>query len=487
MELLKTVDGVFMQRFCCYPHEEWTYQKYDLFLLKLIYELISDEFLDGQLTKFGRSLSSRFSDLKKARKYFKEFAGRNRIEDLGKQPLFVKQARWLRFLLPLYREYTRNSDTMRKAFLHGTLCQTRCAGKPPPLDKLQAKIKFLKTVTTPDQIENSQLSLVNVAMGEILQNLPDHIFTGLSTKAGISVTSSACYEYTRQDEGTLHAIQDIVMGRETGVRALNIDLNTGKVEGKLDVSISPGTYIFFRCLEEVLRMPPSERSKASLVVVDEPGKNRAITKARACLKIVLDVVNKICAIPLERGFNSSKSGMGKSNHTWNTFKEFEILPLKGVVFNIDNVEDQHLNSCILRKTEFKNVLAVSTDYENATDYLSHKIAKVIGYQWMLKCGIPRVLRNLVCEVAFKTRTVYFTGNLGIGTEVHGEENLYSVNTQRGVLMGDPLTKVILHFTNVVARHLSVRMFEPTFIQKILKSPWEQGKIEELLSTLKGRQ
>jgi hypothetical protein len=360
---------------------------------------------------------------------------------------------------------------MRRAFLHGTLCQTRCAGKPPPLDKLQAKIKFLKTVTTPDQIETSQLGLVNVAMGEILQNLPDHIFTGLSTKAGISVTSSACYEYTRQDEGTLHAIQDIVMGRETGVRALNIDLNTGKVDGKLDASISPGTYIFFRCLEEVLRMPPSERSKASLVVVDEPGKNRAITKARACLKIVLDVVNKICALPLERGFDSSKSGMGKSNHTWNTFKEFEVHPLKGVVFDIDNVEDQQLNSCTLRKTEFKNILAVSTDYENATDYLSHKIAKVIGYQWMLKCGIPRILRNLVCEVAFKTRTVYFTGNLGIGTEVHGEENLYYVNTQRGVLMGDPLTKVILHFTNVVARHLSVRMFEPTFIQKILKSPW----------------
>jgi hypothetical protein len=68
-------------------------------------------------------------------------------------------------------------------------------------------------------------------------------------------------------------------------------------------------------------MPPDKRKEAFLVIVDEPGKDRAITKAHACVKVVLDFVNKICAIPLERGFDSSHSGMRLANHAWNLFKD----------------------------------------------------------------------------------------------------------------------------------------------------------------------
>lgn len=104
LEMLKTVDGVFAQRFCAFPHEEWTYEKYDLFVLGLIWELITDEFLDGQLTADARKLTTRFSELKKARKTFKLFAGQSTMREVGSSILF-KQARWLRrYFLPLYEE-----------------------------------------------------------------------------------------------------------------------------------------------------------------------------------------------------------------------------------------------------------------------------------------------------------------------------------------------------------------------------------------------
>jgi len=462
LEVLKTVDGVFAQRFCAFPHEDWTYEKFDVFVLRVLWEMISDEFLDGELTKFGRSLVTRFSELKSARGEFKHATSRGKVADLHSTDLFRKQARWLRFLLPLYKSFEMEQDRMRKIYLHGVLCQTRGAGKPPPVCKLQAKEKFLLVTTMPDDIDSVRLRIIKQAMDEVLSELPDHVFTGLTTKGGITVNTSACFEYTQEQGGTLLAIQDICKKREAGHKVKTFDLETGKPDGLVGDEVNPGTYIFWACLQEVLSMAPSKRSEVTLVVVSEPGKDRAITKARACLKIVLDWINKICAVPLEKGFDSSHSGMRLSNHAWNLFKDSESEPLRDILFKIKDSKKVAYNGSIRVTTEYETVYAVSTDYETATDYQSHKVGRIIGYAWMLKCGIPRVLRNLVCEVAFNPRTIYYHGNLGIGDEVNSEENLWKITTSRGVLMGDPLTKIILHFDNIVARRLSYRLLQEDF-------------------------
>jgi hypothetical protein len=465
LEMLRTIDGIIAQRLCAFPHEFWTYEKYDLIVLKLIYELISDEFLDGRLTDYGQVIQTRFSSLKKIRGTFKRYAGR-KTNDISKDPLF-KREQWLRSLfIPLYKEYEKEEDPEIKVYLNGVLCQKRGAGKPSPLDKLQSKKKFLKTVTTPDLIKPFQVKMVGIVMQELIAQLPDHIFTGLSTKSGVSVTTSACYEYSSREFGTLQAIQDLCAERAVGVKAIERCLETGKIISYFCKEKTEGTYIFFRSLEEVLSMKPEDRSKATVVLVDEPGKSRAVTKAVACLKIVLEFVSKICAIPLEKGFSSSNSGMTASNHSWNFFKGFDQSPLKDLIFRIKKSEkEQYEGYCEITST-YHSVFMVSTDYETATDYLSHSIAKVIAYPWMLKCGIPKILRNLVCEVAFKPRKLYFKGDFLMGTLEDESEQLRSINTCRGVLMGDPLTKVILHFCNIVARRLSHRVFDETFLTKV---------------------
>lgn len=89
------------------------------------------------------------------------------------------------------------------------LSQTRGCGTPPPIVVHQSKVKFLKVV----QIDDPPLSKVEtnllVAITKRTMNaVPDHNFTGLSTKCIIPVTNAACFEYTRKDYGTLQATND---------------------------------------------------------------------------------------------------------------------------------------------------------------------------------------------------------------------------------------------------------------------------------------
>jgi hypothetical protein len=241
-------------------------------------------------------------------------------------------------------------------------------------------------------------------------------------------------------------LQDICKDKALGIRAKTYDLETGNPSGYLSDEESEGTYIFWRCFEVVIHMKPEERKKAALVVVDEPGKNRSVTKAVACVKIVFDFVNKICSVPLERGFDSSHSGMRKANHTWNFFKDYEKQPLKDILFSEKKRNETVYNGSTRVEVEYHDVFADSTDYETATDYLSHSIGKVIAYPWMVKCGIPKVLRDLVCEIAFQSRPIYFTGNLGIGKLVEEKDYSHLSHSHgKGCPNGRPLNESRLAF------------------------------------------
>jgi hypothetical protein len=484
MELLKTVDGITVQRMCCYPHEHWTYEKYDLMVLHLIWELISDEFVDGELKESSFKIRLRFSDLKKARKIIK-MATLRECGDLSRHEHFAQNAPWTRFLLPLYKAAKEDDSRFRRLYVFGMLSQTRGVGKPPPLSFLQAKIKFLETCSIPDTITDTALHVIRVVMAEELRNLPDHIFSGLKTKASISVNSSSTWEKTQAEEGTLAAVQEFCSGRSIGEKAMIYDLDTGTALQHLEDDATAGEYIFWRALEELLWMTPENRRDAALVVVGEPGKCRAITKTRACVKIVLDLVNKICAVPLEKGFSSSRSGMRASNHAWNLFRSFEEEEFEEILFNKHEtcLKGGYTDYDIV-EVVYKHVFAVSTDYETATDFLSHKVAREIGLQWMHKCGIPKLLRDLVCEIAYGPRNIHFHLNMEIGEVIDPEKNLRKMKTCRGVLMGDPLTKIVLHFTNIVTRAFVTQLSKGSLLPQVFGFSEFTG-VEERVSQILG--
>jgi hypothetical protein len=219
---------------------------------------------------------------------------------------------------------------------------------------------------------------------------------------------------------------------------------------------SIGTAVFHACLDEVLHMSVEELRSVHLTIVKEPAKARVVTKGHAALKIVLDTVSKICSYPLKKGIKSSSSGMGKSHHGWNLFKDMSSEEMFELLFTEDRkrrVEDP-FHDHIDRVQYWQDLWFCSTDYQEATDRMVHAFARPIANKWMKKCGIPPLLIGIVLGVCFQPRTVYFTGTgplSKLGRAVDGTTRACTL--YRGVLMGDPLTKVVLHFSNIIARRI----------------------------------
>ncbi|QJT93767.1 RNA-dependent RNA polymerase [Erysiphe necator associated narnavirus 35] len=466
IELLKTVDGIFLQRYLCYPEEVWTWDRFDMFTLGNIACLLGDEFLDGVLTEEAISVSTAYSQLKASRKWFKKHAIRGTLKsallDMESIP------HWCRQFVNVWKRADCSTGP-RRTYLLGILSQTRGAGTPPPLVLLQSKCKFLSTIgqEPPTESETSRkLRLASIC--EVLDALPQAAFTGLSTKARVTVTSSSSWEQTRRNGGTVEAAREILASVPAGEQIPIRDLDTGSIETYRSVEDfdSIGEALFWQSLECVLNTPREELTSAFLTMVKEPGKARTVTKARACLKIVLDLVNKICSSPLEKGIRSSASGMGKANHGWNLFCRLMSDDLRDMVFCLETREENPYEGYVERTDTFKHLFVSSTDYKEATDQLTHSVAADLGGAWMRKCGIPRLLRALVHKTCFRPREVFFHARgvlrkYGTPRPEYGED-IRSVMLLRGVLMGDPLTKPVLHLVNVVTRQIGDRMLCPDF-------------------------
>nr|WPR16644.1 MAG: RNA-dependent RNA polymerase [Mbeech associated narna-like virus 5] len=466
IELLKTVDGIFLQRYLCYPEEVWTWSRFDLYTLGNIASLIGDEFLDGTMTESAISIKTSYSQLKASRKWFKDHAHRGDLEQALEN--LEEVPHWCRQLVNVWKRASRLTGP-RRLFVTGILSQTRGCGTPPPLVLLQSKVKFLRTIgRRPPPDDETSRSIRRAALGEVLTNLPQEAFTGLSTKSRITVSTSSSWESTRREGGTIEAARQILASLPIGEQIPVRDLETGRIEtykSREDFD-STGEVVFWLALDHVLRTPLPDLRSAYLTMVKEPGKARTVTKARACLKIVLDLVNKIAAAPLEKGIRSSASGMGKSHHGWNLFCRLMSDEVRDMVFSLDNREENPYEGYVERTDTFKALFMSSTDYEEATDQLRHYIASDLGGGWMLKCGIPRLLRSIVHNTCYKDREVFFHASgvlntYGTARPEHGE-GIRSVTMVNGVLMGDPLTKIVLHLANVVTRHIANRLHEPDF-------------------------
>jgi hypothetical protein len=104
---------------------------------------------------------------------------------------------------------------------------------------------------------------------------------------------------------------------------------------------------------------------------------------------------------------------------------------------------------------FAPLYFASTDYSCATDNFNFKIGEIIADFWMQYCGIPRLLRGIVKANCYRSRKIYFaaTGPLkDTGNETEWD-NIRSIDSRRGILMGDPLTKVCLHLLNICVRRM----------------------------------
>jgi len=455
LQVLRTVDGMFAQIYLADITAGWNWQLFDNFVLRNLSLLIQDEFYDGELDfEEALDVETHYEALKRFRGKCKEAVLRS--ERLPLPDTAISMA-FRSAVIALNTAPEGHSKLQRL----GVIVQSRGSGTPPPLVVLKSKAKFLSTISEKPVVSKEKTVLTSLLLKSVISGMPDSAFTGLSTKASINVTGSACFEESRKTGGTLEEIRKYVCDGELGRKVKIFDLNdpTVGIQYKELSEITHGEYIFWRCLEEVLATPPEKLREASLVVIREPAKARMVTKARAALKVILDVVNGICSHPLKKGLDSSTSGMGKSHHGWNFFKEF-YNSWKDLAFEPDKIQRFGVSGGPERveTVTYKDVFVSFTDYEEATDRMAHETyAKPAAELWMRKCGIPNVLRGIVHETCFKPRTIYFsaTGVLKrFGEHCGPRPEDRCITLRQGVLMGDPLTKVLLHLLNASARESS---------------------------------
>jgi hypothetical protein len=484
IEVLKTIDGIFTERYLARPCEVWTWEKFDLHTLWNLSYLIGDEFYDGVINEYVINLTSSYATLKSARGVIKSI-GHRQGSDEELEERWKTFPPWLNFLFLSFVEVRKLSGVQYLSAMN-YLSQTRGCGTPPPLVMMQSKMKFLRTVSSdPDSPSQGQLKIVEEALERVIQSIPDHHFTGLTTKAAVTVTGSASWEDTRRDGGTCESIRDIVLMARSGMKAKVINLHTGLTEGFQTMEeLGEGSYVFWKCLEVVLATPLERLRDAYLVVVSEPGKGRSVTKARACLKIVLDVVNKLASWPLGKGLESSHSGMQRANQGWNLFQSIFTDRLEELVFAVERRETEEFAGYTEIRETYKTVYVSSTDYEEATDKMDHKVASLLGMRWMTKCGIPPILRGIVAGTCYNPRNIFFKSQKGDVLEQLGKpepDGSRSVKMYRGVLMGDPLTKVVLHLLNATVREIGRSIHTEPFLRRLVDNPFELSeKVSKIL-------
>jgi hypothetical protein len=355
-------------------------------------------------------------------------------------------------------------------------------GTPPQPVDMTARMDFLKTIQEPSVMpDDTTWGLFRASVDWAFEEIPNYMFTGLQTKFAFSVKSTATWDKTVKEGGTIESIREMIEDSSGpgGIRAKVRNLFTGKVTHYIRVEDDLGEYIFWRCLDIVLESDVDDISHIMLAVVSEPGKTRTITKGEAALKIVLDAVSQVVTWPLKK-VPSSKSGLSKDSQAWELFRSFERMDGNGYR------EDKDINTSDGQRFKWTHakIFVSSTDFSEATDHMCLVRARYIGERWMDLCGVPPILRGVVVNTLLMPRWVYFKG-IGplrsIGELV--EDNIRRVRLVRGVMMGDPLTKVILHIIGMSVRKIGPLLRNTERLNRYFDNPFQINEVvSEFLKT-----
>jgi len=442
--LLATVDGLLMQVTLAFPgspdFQNW--KRIDQIQRGLIMQLLNDYFKD---TDPNRVLT--FDKVKNLRKEIKR-CGFN--PSLGVAKVVVpRELSAMKVALSLVRGQT--PLTYLQVMI---LSQTRASGVPPRAvyDRTLAKtVAILKTPASREllQLVEGPLNRATDHLhGDLLSRLGgtedrEKFFSTVVKAAKISLSDSGEF-FTKTDSGgKLEAARRILRANP---EIPEIDLNTGQQTGVILTESSPiGERLFhWSCGMFVDRTRCYEKNNMScrISLVAELGKYRTITVSTLQHAVLLHPMSHIGLKVLE-AFPSSESGIGAANHAWNFFKRLS-----------------HKNPSASFIFDMKNETAVmSTDWSQATDYCDPLIAGAMLNRFLFNLGVPPWYRETVLFALTAPRQVETLDRNGAPVDVF--------YTSRGVLMGDPVTKVVLHLHHLVGRRIAGLLLQDLFVDHIL--------------------
>jgi len=434
MSIITTIDGMLLQIVTAFP-EVPEFNSWE-FTDRIIRSMFSNLIVEYALVKRSSS-SSYYEDLKRLRKQIK-FHGFSESLSYDK----IEVPRRISFFNSILSRLSAGKRNSLNDVRVGILCQTRCVGSPPPHMYAKSLGKFLETIQgevfDPPYKKSIWTASVMVyrKIREIIPRFEQYLPTAMA-KMKVSLSDSAEFDVPQSLGGKYEAARRLIssIGDVTKMDLFN-GSNTGQVIERKPENF--GEIIFHHALRTFKDMDDKGGFNPLMDVrvsqVSEPGKVRVVTVSHLLHAVILHPLAHLLNELLGNDPQSA-SGMKAANHAWNFFVRLSHKnPTAGFIFQDDKRP--------------KPVYALSSDLEEATDHGNPIITQtmLVGFCGPKGLNVPRWYLNVCIHLLTEPRQITYR-------EI-GSSEMKTITSTRGIFMGDPMCKFVMHLHHLVSTELT---------------------------------
>jgi hypothetical protein len=391
-DIMDTCDGVLLSLLFSFP-EMFLREGYAL----------SDRIISSVMMNCFHNYSSFQKRLKELRKNIK-FHGLNGL--VMDRSLYDRQLSYFDVCIDILNRMSK-STSKEKFFRLACICQTRATGLAGADQMKETVEEFISLVT--EEVEYNPNELLSQCIEDVTSALARQLNYGLNPNFRISMSTSACTESRKSNEGKFGFMKELV--RQAGV-----------VVPPLREGI-PGTLGNWLWPESIALMDSCQPnlSRVNVVAIRENGKSRVVTTGSFWKEIALQPLSHL-TLEIIKILPHLSSGLKAGRLGWRSIEK--------VRYDYNGISN--LNWIFEVPT-----WRYTTDWKNATDGPSPEMAWDLTGRLLKKIGIPE-------EYLLAIRRYWL-----------GPKSLFVNNTFRGFLvrgipMGDPLTKTNLNLAHPVA-------------------------------------
>lgn len=326
----------------------------------------------------------------------------------------LRSMSFMRTPLRIFNEY-RGRSSKEKMFRVACFVQTRATGLAGKGMMKKTINEFLEKVSTPVKYEPNDL--LKECVKAVCDRLADATHVGRNSEFKVSMSTSACTESSRRNEGKFGMLKKIV--RSSG---LVIPPLRDGIQGTI------GNFVW----DKACRLVEDEKTrpqvlKVNVVAVRENGKSRVVTSGSFWKDAALQPFSH-ATIHLIKLMPNLRSGLQAGRLGWRYIEKI----------NYDEDGDRDGLNWIFQKKAY----LYSTDWKAATDGPSQDSAEVT-LQLLRSCGLDERTLNVVKTYWCSPKQLYMSGK-HVGT------------LARGIPMGDPLTKTNLSLAHPICDLYAIR-------------------------------
>jgi len=486
---LQNIDGLVTQVILSFFDMKWNFKSLDLLIRDQLFAFLDDEYSPPVLGK-DEVKQLFFTRLKKFRKTL-QFHGKA-LNDLtavinGDAESGCMIPPEMSFWRPLLEHLNTLRGTNEFLFRISILCQTRGASTPCRAIAVDSARKFIETVSIqcekyPKHRADMLLRHTDLIWGnvDLKKALPK-----LTRAAKLHITGAACLDYLRKDGGKLEAARRVFQEYK-GTSIHKVDLATGKLteetisveENSTDVHM--GDFLFHWSLQFYIQNPQDIRTVEYVTAV-EPGKARSVTKSHLAATVLLFPASGILAEFLAL-IPSSRDGLKAGAAGWQFFQRLDFSnPAASFLYEGIREEELQLpDGSYVNYQQCPEVFGYCVDYETATDYGDWNVGRLLLGSSLYRLGFPKWYSGACINLSNSPRRLIYKETV-LGDKGENLSYVTEIVTKRGWLMGDPLTKGILHLVNLTSRSVALELAPKVSLSPLTRSFVEPRTAAQLVN------